>query len=88
MKNFLLQTRLTFLHKDIPTFEDKVIDIKIKRKMLELNKNDALLNFSTGNYTIKLKDEMNPKILPLSFLFYSDPKFLLTSLLKNILLSD
>jgi hypothetical protein len=53
--------------------------------MLELNRNDTLLKFAIGNNNKKLNDEMNPKLLPKSYQFYSSPTDLLFSLLVNIL---
>ena len=43
------------------SFNDKILDIKIKRKLLELNRNDALLNFVAQKKKFKLVEEMNPK---------------------------
>lgn len=52
--------------------------------MLELNKIEILINFTSGNFKVIYKEEMNPKFMSKCYLSYCHPQDLLTSLLRNI----
>jgi hypothetical protein len=62
-----------------------VLDIKAKRKLLEMNRTETLLHFATGSYDMKLREEMSPKYMSKCFLYYAHPKDLLLALLRNVL---
>ena len=70
------------MHSESFSFADKVLDIKLKRKLLELNRNDALLNFVAQKKKFKLVDELNPKLYSRSLNYYAHSHNLLYSLMK------
>jgi len=69
------------LKKEI-TIEDQLFRAKLARRVFEMNREDIVENFFYGRHC-ELKEELDPKEIPLPYRFYANPEYIIISLLKQ-----
>lgn len=58
-------------------------DLKVKRRLLEIYKEDLIKSMVQNMGVVDFKEELNPKVLPGAFKFYAHPRDLIKCILIN-----